>query len=104
MLLEICLWYEEGKVWELEEAVEFIGSRSFPGKLPYDDEIATSWLSCKLGLSRTKAQWGLGCYQVYRARHTPKSHDQRAECPEGPTDRAWNLWAAYDTLWHTRHR
>ena len=21
----------------------------FPGKLDYDDEIATSWLSCKLG-------------------------------------------------------
>ena len=55
----------------------------FPGKLSYDDEIATSWLSCKLGLSRTKAQWGLGCYQVYRARHTLKSQDQRAECPEG---------------------
>lgn len=32
--LEICLWYEEGKVWELEEAVEFIGSRSFQASFP----------------------------------------------------------------------
>lgn len=30
----------------------------FPGKLPYDDEIATSWLSYKLGLVPHKGTVG----------------------------------------------
>ena len=30
----------------------------FPGKLPYDDEIATSWLSCELGPVRHKGTVG----------------------------------------------
>lgn len=48
VLLGIVLWYEEGKVWEWRKLENLLGL-AVPGKLSYDDEIATSWLSCKLG-------------------------------------------------------